>query len=113
MGEFIGACSRARDGLERARNESRRFAVTLDGEKHLPSFACRTFMSPSCVVTEIIWLSMLTYCGRQATRLLTCPRKHSGGVSGSVSRSTDLQPNDTILYNIYSLTMYDESRQIV
>jgi hypothetical protein len=44
MGEFIGACSRAWDGLERARNESRRFAVTLDGEKHLPSFSRRNFM---------------------------------------------------------------------
>jgi hypothetical protein len=53
MGEFIGACSRAWDGLERAMNERRRFAVTLDGERHLPSFARRTFimrnMGDECV----------------------------------------------------------------
>jgi hypothetical protein len=49
MGELMGACSRALDGLERARNERRRFAVTLDGEKHLPSFALRSF------ILRIMW----------------------------------------------------------
>jgi hypothetical protein len=44
MGEFIGAWSRAWEGVERARNESRRFAVTLDGERHLRPSACRTFI---------------------------------------------------------------------
>lgn len=44
MGEVIGACSRAWDGVERARNERRRLAVTLDGDKHLRSFARRAFM---------------------------------------------------------------------
>jgi hypothetical protein len=46
MGEVIGACSRAWDGLERAMNERRKLAVTLDGEKHLQSFVRRAFMLP-------------------------------------------------------------------
>ena len=44
MGKFIDACPQAWDGLERARNERNRFAVTPHREKHLPSFARSTFI---------------------------------------------------------------------
>src|SRR5450755_3947656 len=55
MGEVIGACFRAWDELERARNERRRLAVTLDGEKHFRSFVRRAFIVPNMHARRWEW----------------------------------------------------------
>lgn len=106
MGEVIGACFRAWDELERARNERRRLAVTLDGEKHFRSFVRRAFIVPNmharrwewCRRSGVVGVVKCVYVLRRTIHLrhprFTCAGNCSSGLTGIVSlvsKYTNLQ----------------------